>query len=79
MDTFDNINVINFWMIKTIIKLFKKTTEQLWEYLLCIVVGRIMPPKDVLILIWRTHEYVTLHSKDESAGMIKVRDFEVGR
>lgn len=41
------------------------------------VVGRIMiPPKDVYMLISRTHEYVTSYDKMDFADMIKVRILE---
>lgn len=38
------------------------------------LIGRVMDPKDVHILIPRTYKYVTLHSKRDSADVIKLRD-----
>ena len=49
-----------------------------WSSITVSVMGRIMPPKDVHVLIPRTCEYVTLHGKMNYADMIHLMTLRWG-
>lgn len=46
---------------------------KLSKQILTCVVDRIMAPKDVHVLIFKTYEYVTLHGKRDFSHVIKLR------